>query len=101
MPCKDVKLVNIKRYLIEFKANLEAALKKDKRPKPRSDIEDAMIVVNIDVRCSWRIKKRDGQSRLSARQLSNGSNLYYITAIKDKPGHVCLCLWHWGYIFTS
>lgn len=38
-----------------------------------------MIVVNNDVRCPWRIKKRDGQKRLSNRQLSNGSNLYSIT----------------------
>lgn len=37
-------------YLIGFRANLEAALITDKRPKPRSDIEDAMIVVNTDVR---------------------------------------------------
>lgn len=28
----------------------------DKRPKPRSDIEDAMIVVNNDVRCPRRNK---------------------------------------------
>lgn len=44
-------------YLIGFRANLEAALITDKRPKPRSDIEDAMIVVNTDVRQPWRDKQ--------------------------------------------
>lgn len=38
-------------YLIGFRPNLEAALIIDKRLKPKSDIEDAMIVVNNEVRC--------------------------------------------------
>lgn len=40
----------VQNYLIGVRANLEAALMTDKRPKLRSDIEDAMIVVNNDVR---------------------------------------------------
>lgn len=36
---------------------LEAAFFTDKRPKPRSDIEDAMIVVNNDVRKPTRNKQ--------------------------------------------
>lgn len=37
-------------YLILLRNILEAAFFTDKRPKPRSDIEDAMFVVNKDVR---------------------------------------------------
>lgn len=44
----------ILNYLRGFMANLEATLITDKRPKPRSDIEDAMIVVNNDV---WRARR--------------------------------------------
>ncbi len=40
-----------------FRAHLEAAFITDKRPKPRRDIEDAMFVVNDDVRDPRRNKQ--------------------------------------------
>lgn len=36
-------------YLTGFRTSLEAALMTEKRLKPRSDIEAAMIVVNLDI----------------------------------------------------
>lgn len=62
-------------YLIGFRANLEALLMTDKRPKPRSDIEDAMIVVNNDVRRPRRNKPYERVMETAGKDMeSDASN---------------------------
>lgn len=52
---------------------LEAAFFTDKRPKPRSDIEAAMIVVNSDVRKPTRIKQYEQVTETAGREWSDDS----------------------------
>lgn len=58
-------------YLIGFRANLEAALITDKRPRPRSDIEDAMFVVNDDVRRPRRYKQCERVTETAGRGMED------------------------------
>lgn len=79
----------IQNYLIGVRANLEAALMTDKRPKLRSDIEDAMIVVNNDVRRPRRHTNYKWIMEAAVTDLSTGgrkSNCF--TGIRESSAHL-------------
>lgn len=83
-------------YLIVFKYILEAALIAEKRPKPRSDIEDAMFVVNNDVRKAQRNKQYKQLKETAGRGRAGAKILYRDVSRTER--HVQT---HQAYIYTA
>lgn len=58
----------LSNYLTGLRDVLETALLRDKRPKPRSDIEAAMFVVNVHVRQQRRTRKYEREAAMARRE---------------------------------